>query len=50
VVEGAEYRVYRGGGWGAPARFARCSIRSTDAPGYRISFLGVRPAKSITSE
>lgn len=37
-------RVNRGGGWCYGARFCRVSYRSSNSPGYRYSYLGLRLA------
>ena len=41
------YRVFRGGSWVNTAGFLRASSRLGNAPGYRYSYLGFRPARSI---
>jgi formylglycine-generating enzyme required for sulfatase activity len=39
-------RIFRGGGFGLPARDARCSLRSGFAATRRDSYLGARPARA----
>jgi len=50
LMQGAGIRVGRGGGWSVVASYARSSFRSRGAPSLRASNLGVRPARSVTSE
>ncbi len=45
VDEGAGYRVVRGGGWYAFARWCRSAFRGRNPPGFRDNDLGFRPAK-----
>jgi formylglycine-generating enzyme required for sulfatase activity len=39
-------RVFRGGGWNAPARFVRAAVRLWDRPGFRDDYLGFRCSSS----
>jgi len=50
VVQGAGNRVSRGGGWNYVASYARCANRYAYDPSLRSNSLGVRPARSVTSE
>jgi len=50
VVQGAGYRVNRGGSWINVASGARCANRATSDPSYRYDAVGVRPARRVTSE
>jgi formylglycine-generating enzyme required for sulfatase activity len=40
-----EYRVVRGGGWGAAATFCQAGFRYRDAPTFRFGDLGFRLAR-----
>jgi len=46
---GSRTRVYRGGSFNTDAGIARSARRSRNAPGYRLLFLGFRPALSVTT-
>lgn len=45
---GSVYRVVRGGGFGAPAWYARSACRNRFHPSFRSRDLGFRPARVIT--
>ena len=49
-VSAARIRVYRGGGFNSTASDARSAFRNINTPEYRISYLGVRPARGITTK
>jgi formylglycine-generating enzyme required for sulfatase activity len=44
VEPGSPFRVFRGGGWGFPARYCRSAFRSRFVPALRYWLLGFRPA------
>jgi formylglycine-generating enzyme required for sulfatase activity len=46
-VDGAVYRVNRGGSWGGPALYVRSGDRDRNGPGVRYVYLGFRPARSL---
>jgi len=50
VVEAAGARVSRGGSWYFLASLARSANRGPYAPSLRVNSVGVRPARSVTSE
>ena len=41
-------RVIRGGSWDSYARYCRAAFRFRLDPGYRLSYLGFRPARSVS--
>jgi formylglycine-generating enzyme required for sulfatase activity len=45
--EDGAIRVYRGGGWRAPARYCRSAYRDGDDPGYRDCALGFRLLQDV---
>ena len=47
-LESGSGRVYRGGGWRGAPRSARVASRSSDDPGIRDYFLGLRLARRCT--
>jgi formylglycine-generating enzyme required for sulfatase activity/serine/threonine protein kinase len=49
-VKRALYRIYRGGGFIYSASAARSAYRDSNAPDYRGSSIGLRPARSLDSD
>ncbi len=47
---GTAYRVFRGGGFGDAASLVRSAYRVRDSPSVGYSFLGVRPARRLSTE
>jgi formylglycine-generating enzyme required for sulfatase activity len=43
------FRVNRGGGWSSGGAYCRAAYRTCNAPGFRISTLGFRLARSVPS-
>ncbi len=48
-VQASDSRVYRGGSWNSLVGSARAANRVRDTPEYRISHIGFRPARSVTT-